>query len=315
MKLIKVIDTYLTFKRSLGLRFQAEKWTLHSFCKKMGDIDISAVRSGLAQEFIRGHGPITAYYRQKYRILASFYRYAVGRGFVPSSPLPSALPKIPPPAAPYIYSTEELQRLLKASETLYADNSRLQGATYRTLILVLYGTGMRVGEAIALTLRDVSLSDGVLTIRDGKFFKSRALPVGPRLLEVLESYATRRRKIPMPYGEDSAFLATRTGRRLHYRTVQKLFQRMRTRANVCRESSARYQPRIHDIRHTAATHRIIAWYRDGADLQRLLPELATYLGHRDISGTQRYLSITTEVLQEAGQRFRRYAGLESRRGR
>jgi site-specific recombinase XerD len=307
MKLRKVVDAYLTFKCSLGLRFRSEKATLHSFCKIFGGIDISGIRPELVQAFIRGHGPVTTYYRQKYRILASFYRYAIGRDFVTSSPLPTTLPKIPPPAAPYIYSTEELRRLLEASESLYADNSRLQAATYRTLLLLLYGTGMRVGEALSLTLRDVSLSNRVVTIRDGKFFKSRVVPVGPRLFAALQSYAFKRRKLPLPNGEDSAFLATRTGRRLHYGTVQKLFQRMRTRAKVCRESTARYQPRIHDIRHTASTHRIIAWYRDGADLQRLLPQLATYLGHRDMAGTQRYLSITTDLLHEAGRRFERYA--------
>jgi site-specific recombinase XerD len=224
------------------------------------------------------------------------------------------LPKIPPPAAPYIYSTDELRRLLKASETLHADNSRLQAATCRTFLLLLYGTGMRVGEALSLTLHDVSFPDRVVTIRDSKFFKNRMVPVGPRLLKALKGYAAERRKLPLPDGEDSAFLATRTGRALQYRNVQRLFQRMRMRAKVHTASTARYQPRIHDIRHTAATHRIIAWYRDGADLQRLLPQLATYLGHRDIAGTQRYLSMTTELLHEANRRFERYVRSENHHG-
>lgn len=180
MKLRKLVDTYLTFKRSLGFRFRSEKRTLHSFCRTLGDIDVSDVRPERVQEFIRGQGPITAYWRQKYRILASFYRYAIGRGFVTSCPLPTTLPKIPPPAAAHIYSTEELQRLLKASETLYASNSRLQGTTYRTLLLLLYGTGMRVGEALSLTLGDVSFPDRAVTIRDSKFFKYAALPTMPR---------------------------------------------------------------------------------------------------------------------------------------
>ena len=224
------------------------------------------------------------------------------------------LPKIPPPAAPYIYSTEELRRLLKASDALHADNSRLQAATYRTLLLLLYGTGMRVGEALSLKLRDVSFPDRVVTIRDSKFVKSRLVPVGPTLFRALEKYAAERRKLPIPDGENSTFLSTRTGRALQYRNVQRLFQRMRTHAKVFRESTARYQPRIHDIRHTAATHRVIAWYRDGADLNRLLPQLATYLGHSDIMGTQRYLSMTTELLHEANRRFARYAQSENRHG-
>ncbi len=67
-----------------------------------------------------------------------------------------------------------------------------------------------------------------------------------------------------------------------------------------------------DKRHTAAVHRIIAWYRAGDDVQRLLPQLATYLGHVSISSTQQYLSMTTELMHEASLRFERYARLETR---
>jgi integrase/recombinase XerD len=94
---------------------------------------------------------------------------------------------------------------------------------------------------------------------------------------------------------------------MDYKRVNKLFCRLRRCAKIQRESSARYQPRIHDIRHSAAVHRVIAWYRAGADVQRLLPQLATYLGHVDIAGTQRYLTMTAELLDEASLRFERYA--------
>ena len=94
---------------------------------------------------------------------------------------------------------------------------------------------------------------------------------------------------------------------MDYRRVNKLFCRLRRRAEIRRECTARYQPRIHDIRHTAAVHRVIAWYRAGMDVQRLLPQLATYLGHVKIDYTQRYLSMTPELLHEASLRFERYA--------
>jgi site-specific recombinase XerD len=79
-------------------------------------------------------------------------------------------------------------------------------------------------------------------------------------------------------------------------------------AAVRREGGSRRQPRLHDLRHTAAVHRLIHWYRSGADLQRLLPRLATYLGHRDLSGTQHYLTLTPPLLREASRRFHRYVG-------
>ena len=90
--------------------------------------------------------------------------------------------------------------------------------------------------------------------------------------------------------------------------AEMAFCRLRIRANVlCETGGARHQPRLHDLRHSFAVHRLISWYRDGADVQRLLPKLSTYLGHVHISGTQRYLTLTPELLREAGLRFERYA--------
>ena len=178
----------------------------------------------------------------------------------------------------------------------------------RSLLLLLYGTGMRIGEAISLKLQDVDLTERLLTVSDTKFFKTRLVPIGPRLTD----YLSRRRQLPLPAGEASACFATRTGIHLEYRVVNKLFGQLRQVAEIRREPSARYQPRLHDIRHTAAVHRLIAWYRAGLDVQRLLPQLATYLGHLDLRSTQRYLSMTPELLDAASQRFERYAQSEVR---
>jgi integrase/recombinase XerD len=93
--------------------------------------------------------------------------------------------------------------------------------------------------------------------------------------------------LPLLTGEASTFLATRTGLRLGYKRVSKLFCRVRQSAEIRREATARYPPRVHDIRHSTAVYRLIAWYRSGADVQRLLPQLATYLGHVDVASTQR----------------------------
>jgi integrase len=93
--------------------------------------------------------------------------------------------------------------------------------------------------------------------------------------------------------------------------VITLFQKVRRAAGIDSATGECRPPRIHDIRHTAAVHRVIAWYRTGRDVQRLLPRLATYLGHVDIKSTQRYLHMTTDLLQEASQRFAKYAQSES----
>lgn len=94
---------------------------------------------------------------------------------------------------------------------------------------------------------------------------------------------------------------------MSYDRVSRLFRQVRKSASIVRETESRYQPRLHDLRHTAAVHRVVAWYRAGADVQRWLQPLSTYLGHIDIASTQRYLSMTPELLVEANHRFEQYA--------
>lgn len=307
MKLHDLVETYIDFKRSLGMRFRSDADVLRAFCRAMGEIAVEDVKPEPVLAFIAGTGPVTAYWLQKFKVVGSFYRYALGRGLATVSPLPTTIPKLPPPLTAYIYSIDELKRLLVATDMLQTPKAPLQAVTMRVLLQMLYGTGMRIGEALSLTLHDVDLAERVLTVREAKFFKTRLVPIGPRLSGVLTDYALRRRELPLPAGDASPFLATRTGKRLHHRRVNELFCRVRKSAGIQRESSARYQPRIHDLRHTAALHRVIGWYRAGADVQRLLPHLATYLGHVDIGSTQRYLSMTPELLHEASLRFERYA--------
>ncbi len=312
MKLSSVVAEYITFGRSLGMRFLSEPEVLMAFCRAMGEIDIAEVKSASVLTFIAGAGPLTSNWHRKFSVLNAFYRFATSRGRVALSPLPTIIPKRPEPCAPYIYTREELRRLLAATSAL---NTRclglkayLEAGTLRTLLRTLYGTGLRIGEALSLTLSDVDLAARLLTVRSSKFFKSRLVPLGPQVTSGLLPYAEKRQRLPKPEGKDSAFFATRTGTSLTRQRIEKNFQKLRVLAGIHREG-ARYQPRIHDLRHTFAVHRLEAWYRQGADVQRLLPCLSTYLGHVNISASQRYLSMTPELLREANRRFENYATL------
>jgi integrase/recombinase XerD len=312
MRLRDIVEAYIDYKQCLGMRFRSQAAVLRAFYRAIGDIAVAEVKPESVLAFIAGTGPVTARWKENHTVLRGFYRYAVGRGFATMSPLPTDIPRSPPQLIPYIYTVDDLRRLLAATDILQTPLSPLLASTMRSLLLLLYGTGMRIGEALSLTLQDVDLEDRVLTVRDTKFFKTRLVPIGPRLTTALTEYLSRRCKLPLPAGKTSAFLATRTGIRLDYKRVNKLFCRLRRSAGIRREATARYQPRIHDIRHSAAVHRVIAWYRAGADVQRLLPQLATYLGHVDVASTQRYLTMTVELLNEASLRFERYAQPEVR---
>jgi integrase len=307
MKLIQLVDAYVAFKRSAGMRFDTERSVLRSFCRAAGDADLAEVSTQVMSAFLNGSGPITSYWHQKYSVLNGFYRYVLDRGYIATSPLPVIVPRRPPALTPHIYSVAELRSLLAATEQLQTPKSPLQAATFRTLLLLLYGSGMRVGEALALTLDDVDLDQCLITVRDTKFHKTRWVPIGPKLTTELITYAGQRRRLPLCAGEASAFFATRTGHKLMRENVGRLFRRIRRCAGVHREPYARYQPRLHDIRHTAVVHRVVAWYRAGLDVQQWLLPLSTYLGHVDIKSTQRYLTMTPDLLNEASRRFERYA--------
>ncbi len=307
MKLSQLITEYVSLKQDMGMRFNSEASIFRSFLRSVADSDLTTVDPSSVVAFIAGKGPITAYWHLKYRVLAGLYRFAISRGYVDSSPLPTTVPKQPEPLRPYIYSTDELQRLLKATDMLDNPMSPLQAATFRTLLLTLYGTGLRIGEALALTIADLSLADRLLLVRVSKFFKTRLVPMGPHLMDQLQAYLLKRRLLPHPLCEDSSLFSTRTGSALSYHRVRKIFSLLRKQAGVRRLDGATLAPRIHDIRHTFAVHRLELWYREGADVQRLLPQLATYMGHVDVSETQRYLSMTPELLHEASRRFENYA--------
>jgi integrase/recombinase XerD len=309
MKLHDAIEVYLSFKNALGMRMESEGKMLRSFCRTMGDGDIADVKSDAVLVFLSGTGSVTRNWKQKASVLHSFYRYAVGRGLTAAAPLPTVIPQFPPTRTPHIYSTDELKRLLTATQILNTPLSPMRALSFRTLLLLLYGTGLRISEALSLTLDDVDLVNAVIIVRDTKFFKTRQVPTGPKLTVALSSYMQCRcQRIPMPAGRGSALFAiTRSGTCASVCVAEALFDRVRKEAGLRRDGDTKGQPRLHDLRHTMVQHHLIAWYRSGSDVQRLLPQLATYLGHVDISSTQHYLTMTPELLQEANQRFERYA--------
>ena len=304
MKLAQAVASYVAYKQSLGMRFATEARALKSFSLALGDVDLDRIEPEQVRTFLDGTGPVTRFWHRKLDALRGFYRFALARRYTPRSPLPTNVPRCPQAFVPYIYSEEEIKRLLAAAAS--RDHCNLSTLTCRTLLLLLYGTGLRIGEALALDLADVDLESALLCIRETKFYKTRIVPVGEDLTRVLRDYLLERSKgAPIP--ADGPFLLTRQGKRPSRAGAEEAFKQLRRQAKVSRIDGSRYQPRLHDMRHTYAVTRLVRWYRDGADVQRLLPQLATYLGHVHISGTQRYLTMTPELLRQSSLRFERYA--------
>ena len=309
MKLQQAVTEYVAHQHTLGMHFVWGESILIPFIRAVGgDVELKNVSKDAVRSYLMGKGVMTPYVSCKYSVLKGFYRFAMARGYVSTSPLPKTLPKITSTFAPYIYSREELKNLFAATDALEKHWDVLRAPTIRTILILLYGTGLRCSEAVDLTVADVELADNLLIIRESKFYKTRLVPISPQLSTVLYAYFQKRKRWHRPITGNSAFFATVKKPSLTRQHVESIFKDLRVWAGLYRpERGSSQQPRIHDLRHTSAVHRLIAWYREGKDVQKLLPYLSAYLGHQSLSGTQRYLSMTPELLTEVNQRFEGYA--------
>lgn len=307
--LSEAVTQYVAYRRSLGCGMVNDAQILQMFCRVMGlEALVNEIAPDRVLSFLDGTGPVTCYWHRKHQVLGGFYRFALARNYVLASPLPVECPPRPLSKAPYIYTWEELLHLLQSTDSFPNRKNTLARYCFRVLLLLLYGAGLRISEALALTVADTDLVAGVLTIRDTKFYKTRLVPIGPDLKSVLVDYS-KKRNLPADRTESplAPFFLNRQGVAPTSEQVERAFRRLRVHAGLRRSDGLSHPPRIHDLRHSFAVHRVVSWYRQGADVQKLLPQLATYLGHVDIASTQWYLTMTPDLLTQASLRFEHYA--------
>lgn len=308
MRLGEAIRKYVAAKRSSGMAFDNGAYTLRVFTRMAGwRTSFSKVSSNVVRAFLGSHGPGTRYWNAKYHTLSGLWTFAIQRGYTDWSPLPARPLKELRLFTPHIYTHEELKRLMSGINTYQKKWYRLEPISVRALILLLYGAGLRIGEAVRLTCSDVDFSEATLTIRCTKFYKTRRIAVGPQLYNVLREYDENRRARGHSRHDISPFFTYNNGGKVARGVLETSFRKLRHHVGIG-PTKGRQQPRVHDLRHTFAVHRVVAWYRSGLDVQRLLPGLSTHLGHVDLASTQVYLTMTPELLAEASLRFERYVG-------
>jgi integrase/recombinase XerD len=202
---------------------------------------------------------------------------------------------------PHIYSPDEVRRIMSAAKRIGPGGS-LRPAVVATVVGLLFSTGLRIGEALNLTLADVDLPRRLLRIRHTKFRKSRFVPLSPSTSLHLAAYLRRRRRAGFPTNSDSPVFVNLGGRPLGPNGFSNLFLAILRKLRI-RAGRGQRGARVHDARHTFCVHRLLAWHRSGAELLAKLPALSTYLGHASVSGTQTYLHATAELLASVGERF------------
>ena len=200
---------------------------------------------------------------------------------------------------PYIFSKQEIRSLLSAASTLHPHGT-LRPDTYQTLFGLLYTTGIRISEAFSLTLKDFFPERELLYIAEGKFRKTRWIPLHQSTSHALNQYVERRLRSGTRVPDSPLFINLRAKPLCHC-TVYEAFRQLLEKCGIPHHKHT--GPRIHDLRHTFAVHRLLAWYQDKQDVNAMLPALATYMGHVCIASTHVYLHPTAELLEQVNNRF------------
>lgn len=302
----KALDDYLELRRALGFKLQTEAFYLGKLLVFLKEKRCARITTALALEFATGSGRRTLATKRGYMgAVRGVARYLAGMGWPVEIP-PSGLFGSPPSRIrPYIYSDAQINRLLE--EVFARWHSRrysLKPWTMHGIIGLLAATGMRLGEVLKLEPRDIDWNEGVLTVRNAKFLKSRLVPLHPSSVAQLRAYAGRRDEFfaKRARAQPSRFFATSRGNAILGRKVSDEFRELLERVGL-RAAGCHRGPRLHDLRHRFAVMTLLRWYRNAEPVERLLPVLSTYLGHSHVTGTYWYLRCTPELMVAAGARL------------
>jgi integrase len=306
------IERYLAHKRALGCRFRTEEKALcllDRFLVERGVKAIDEIGPKLIEAFLASR-PRTRprSYNHLLCTVRRLFDWLVAQGDLPSSPVRTGPRRETAQRIPFLFNPEQARSLLAAAALLPdRNNAPLRGHTYRTTFAMLYGLGLRAGEVSRLRAGDVDLGRQLLVIRDTKFSKSRLVPFGPRIGQLLEGYLAQRARHYGALGSEAlifsfdgskAISLSAMGRTLHLLCAEL---KLPIPPGVSR-------PRVHDLRHSFAVGTLLHWYREGIDPASRLIHLSTFLGHADPASTAVYLTNTPELLAQASRRFERFAG-------
>jgi integrase/recombinase XerD len=301
------LDAFLAFKRRMGCPYSRAEFTLRSF-------DRFVLRYVGRQRPFRLDGAILAWLASQrkdrkpvtvtvdigavrqfclYRRRSDPAAFVPGRTWAPQSTKSEFLP--------FVFTDGQVRDLLRRATSL--DRPRFRGVAFRALLLVLYCTGVRFGEAVRLRMKDVNVDASLLFIAESKG-RSRWVPFERSLRRELVQYIVARRALAAAEPDDPFFINA-DGRRLRSKAASDTVRAL-LRAAGLKPPVGRVGPRPYDFRHTYAVHRLTRWYRGGVNINARLPWLSAYMGHNDILGTESYLTATPELLAIASRRFERH---------
>lgn len=302
-------ERFVSLRRAAGARYDSQVLLLEAFDRYLQDrVPHAALRTHHLLDYVENLARLSERARDNaICVVWQALSYAImhGASVQPLPPRPQPAPPGLRVRPPRLITVEELVAILKAARGLPPRNG-LRPATTVTLLGLLWSTGIRIGEALSLDVGDLEPTQQLLTIRHGKFGKTRVLPLRQSTTEALRGYLHHPQR-PIGTARTLPLFVSGRRRRLSYPGAAGNFHAAVSAAGI----AAHRKPRFHEFRHSFALHRVANWYAQGRNVDKLLPALSTYLGHISVEHTRCYLQANGMLLEHASRLFEaRTAGLD-----
>lgn len=310
--LAPLMERLVREKRASGYKYDTPAWVLANLDDFLCTTAIKSIElpKPLVMQWLAQHPHEQPSTQQRRIILVrQLARLMIRLGFPAYVPPQGLGPRRSYVFSPRILTREEVQRILRAVDNLPpSSKSPLRHIILPEVFRLLYGCGFRLSEVLNLKVRDVDLQQGVITVRQGKFGKDRLVPPAMEMVERLRRYARELEKRTLASQQpDAYFFPSARQAAWGGSTIYHLFRQALLHSGIPHGGRGK-GPRVHDLRHSFAVHRLLRWYEEGADLNAKLPFLVAYLGHKDFTGTQKYLHLTAELFPNLTARMNEQFG-------
>ena len=302
---------FVEYKRALGRKYHSEERELRllvRFADGRGAGRLDQLTPALLEEFLASRPRSRPRSFNHLRgVVAGLLDWAVTCELLDSSPLQVRRRRVTSSRIPFLFDARQARQLLEAAAAL-PDNPRAlqRGPIYRAIFALCYGLGLRAGEVCGLRLGDIDSSRDLLVVRGGKFGKSRLVPHGPRIAELVAEQAGRRRAGRAALAPDAPLFSFDGHRCVHPGTASQTFHHLVAGLGLTIPAGVS-PPTLHSLRHSFAVGCLLRWYRQGLDPSARLHHLSTFMGHVDPASTAVYLTITPQLLDQASRRFEAFA--------
>lgn len=296
MKLQEGIELYVQRKQAAGLLFASEHIVYRQFLRTVGNLPLSQLNLDHVSRFLSDPHTTPGSFRTKRGLLRHFFSYWSAQGLMARLAMPASRPVPRSNYLPYIFTREELHRLLRSAPLIKSASNKISCETLRAMILTLYATGAMVAEVRKLGNEDVDLRNGFMRFQGRWCAASRSVPIGRDLIRVVQRFDNwKKRKVV----QSDYFFPRIDGAEVSTHSLLVYFARIRQAAGIVGYRDGSQNPCLRDLRATFAVHQITSWIKKKQDLNVMLPALGAYMGNARLQSMERYLQLTPERFQSA----------------